>query len=931
MDGTNELGSALCEREYFAFEFHLFEHFFAGITEKYRPIFRLGNQQRSKTMRTLNDLVLGHNGKHLSTIFLAVLLLLATPAFSQEVTFSGGTSISGSVTTTSSPQVVTPQPPQPLSLGPFPLPSGQTGVAYGLNGQGVDIAASNGTGPYTCSAIAGLPTGISQSTNALTGNTNCHLGGTPTVAATSNFTISVTDSKGATGSLAASITITSTLAITQTTIPPMTIGNTYSPLIAFAATGGSGAGYSFALTAGTWPPGCTLTTPNLNCTPTQAGSFVETVTVTDSGANTASWQFTLTVNPQVVSAGADNRYAIGNDACTGITPDGPVTAVLTKCFYTPMSATPSPGTVRTTTAANFLATYNASACGDVIKVTGGTTVNGPITLTAKNCDNAHWITIEGSGVVSDVNFPTEGTRSSPCFSNVSSLPNRPAYPCGTPASDTAQFVATSSNSAIVLNGADHLRFIGIEFTRVTTAKALIYSIIDLTSTAAVQTNNIIFDRVWCHGVNADGTFPQNSSTDTSTTRCLYLGQSNHIALIDSYCSDFYDNGGTASNGNTDAQCIGGGAGSVANSGWGVYKFVNNHMEGASEGILLGGSGGPALTPAGCTSGPTGNCNPDVPTNVEGRRNYFFAPNSWNGNTTTINATGYPNRKNGWEMKTGANMLFEANVMENCWYSSQPACLVFDFAPKNQSDGHGHPTCPSCFVKNAVARYNYGYDYPGALFAVYSSMDIGCSTCFTFATNLSIHDNLVGDKLNRGSLTLTGFDGFEFLADAGPMTNISFFHNTVVNAYRSFLLMGSQTNSAGTSGFNNILLQNNIGTFNTASSGGPWLAGNGSTSGPCDLVTQTFQTYLNTCITTNTVNFNGVFNVPNINGWPSGNFFQTTTAGVQFVNYGTGDSSKTPGNYALQNTSPWHNAASDGSDLGANINQLNSELSGVAAY
>src|SRR6185437_14176031 len=123
-----------------------------------------------------------------------------------------------------------------------------------------------------------------------------------------------------------------------------------------------------------------------------------------------------------------------------------------------------------------------------------------------------------------------------------------------------------------------------------------------TSNTGTQTNHIIFDRVWIHGVNADGTFPQTSTTDTSTTRGIFLAQSNHIALIDSYCSDFYDNGSTATNGNTDAQCVGGGTGSTTNSGWGVYKFVNNHMEGASETILIGGSAGPQLTPTGCTFG-----------------------------------------------------------------------------------------------------------------------------------------------------------------------------------------------------------------------------------------------------------------------------------------------------------------------------------------
>src|SRR5581483_8995696 len=196
--------------------------------------------------------------------------------------------------------------------------------------------------------------------------------------------------------------------------------------------------------------------------------------------------------------------------------------------------------------------------------------------------------------------------------------------------------------------------------------------------------NIIFDRVWFHGINQDGHFPMTSqSTDTSTTRAIYLGQSNHVAINDSYFSDFYDTGSMSANGNTDAQCIGGGVGSIPNSGWGVYKFVNNHCEASGEGILLGGAGGPPLTPPGCTI--MVNCNQDVPSDIEVRQNYFLKPLSWNGNTTVPGGVGWPVVKNGFEMKIGARALFEANVIENVWYAAQVG-YCWSIAPKNQSSG-----------------------------------------------------------------------------------------------------------------------------------------------------------------------------------------------------------------------------------------------------
>jgi hypothetical protein len=59
-------------------------------------------------------------------------------------------------------------------------------------------------------------------------------------------------------------------------------------------------------------------------------------------------------------------------------------------------------------------------------------------------------------------------------------------------------------------------------------------------------------------------------------------------------------------------------------------------------------------------------------------------------------------------------------------------------------------------------------------------------------------------------------------------------------------------------------------------------------------------------------------------WPAGNYLPATPAGVQFVNYNNANG----GNYTLLSTSPYHNAATDGKDLGADITAVNSHTSGV---
>ena len=60
-------------------------------------------------------------------------------------------------------------------------------------------------------------------------------------------------------------------------------------------------------------------------------------------------------------------------------------------------------------------------------------------------------------------------------------------------------------------------------------------------------------------------------------------------------------------------------------------------------------------------------------------------------------------------------------------------------------------------------------------------------------------------------------------------------------------------------------------------------------------------------------------------WPTGNYAPATIGAVQFVNYNNGSG----GNYQLQSNSPYKNAGTDGTDLGADTNTLNSLIAGVA--
>ena len=59
-------------------------------------------------------------------------------------------------------------------------------------------------------------------------------------------------------------------------------------------------------------------------------------------------------------------------------------------------------------------------------------------------------------------------------------------------------------------------------------------------------------------------------------------------------------------------------------------------------------------------------------------------------------------------------------------------------------------------------------------------------------------------------------------------------------------------------------------------------------------------------------------------WPIGNYLPASPAAVQFVNYNNANG----GDYRLLSTSPYHNAGTDGKDLGADVAAVNSHISGV---
>jgi hypothetical protein len=174
-----------------------------------------------------------------------------------------------------------------LAFAPTPLPPAFKGVPYTQQ-----LSATGGAPPYTWTLAA---LSDSLTINSSTGV----LSGTP--AATGQYTLNVTVTDSANTSITRGLTLNvlSPLTVTTTALANASVGVAYSQTL--AATGGQ-TPYTWSIPAASLPPGLTLnaSTGAITGTPTAAGTYALTATVTDSAANTASAHLSITVANGVV-------------------------------------------------------------------------------------------------------------------------------------------------------------------------------------------------------------------------------------------------------------------------------------------------------------------------------------------------------------------------------------------------------------------------------------------------------------------------------------------------------------------------------------------------------------------------------------------------------------------------------------------------------
>jgi hypothetical protein len=634
--------------------------------------------------------------------------------------------------------------------------------------------------------------------------------------------------------------------------------------VSLSVTGG-GTPYQWSLISGTLPSGIQLQASNgvIAGTTAVSGSFPFTAKVTDASGSSATAAFVLTVSPA-----SANGF------------DGPAELPLIY-IQTAMSNTPAPGsTITVNSGGNLQSALNSASCGDTIQLQAGATFSGVFTFPALNCDDNHWIIVRTSA--SDSVLPAEGSRLTPCYAGVASLPGRPAFQCPSTNNVAAKLLlASGDNGPIVFAaGANHYRLIGLEVTRLV-GTGYVNALLSVASAGIA--NNIILDRVWVHGTAQD-----------ETTRGIDFSGGTYLSVVDSYFTDFHCI--SVSGSCTDAQAINGGLG---DDQMGPYKIVDNFLEASGENILFGG-GAATATPA----------------DIQISQNHMFKPLTWmkgqpgyvggaNGNPFIV--------KNFVELKNAQRVLIDGNIMDDTWGGFSQVGFAILLSPKNP--GSTSP-CPICQVTDVTIRYD-SISHVGAGLQIANALSDYGNAAFD-GERYSIHD-IVIDDIN--GVTYDGPSEFaEVLVSAGApvLQNVTINHVTAFPSSTMFVVgdMVAVSTQMKNFFFTNSIV--NAGTYPV------WSSGGGSTN--CAYYDKPLTTF-NACFSPYSFASNAVVAStssfpPSL--WPSGNFFPASASAVQFVNYNNGNG----GNYQLMSTSPYHNAGTDGLDLGADIAAINSATAGV---
>ncbi len=672
---------------------------------------------------------------------------------------------------------------------------------------------------------------------------------------------SVADSsKSASATIALSPNATTNLTISTSNLAGAKRGNSYNA--ALSANGGT-APYKWNVTSGNLPAGISVNNAGAVAgVPSATGTFSFAVTVADASGTTASSNLSL-----AVSSASNGGF------------DGPAELPRVTMSST-MSDSPAPGSIISVNAGgNLQAAFDNAKCGDTISLQAGATFSGQYSVHAKGCDSGHWIIIRTSAP--DSALPAEGQRATPCYAGIHSLPGRPQYSC----TNGPNVMAKVQNNVLgngpfkLETGANFYRFVGLEVTRAA-GTAASGQLISVKGTA----DHIIVDRSWLHGLTQD-----------ETQLGVALSGMNHVAVVDSYFSDFHciSNTGTC----TDSHAVAGGLGTSQD---GVFKIQNNFIEASGEGVLFGG--GAATT---------------TPTDIEIIGNHFWKPWQWMPGQPGFvgGANGHPFIvKNHLELKNASRVLIDGNLMENTWGGFSQSGFSILLTPKNQHTSNGD-ICPICEVVDVTIRNGHVSHVGGGIQMATAISGNGTNGSMAAAgARWSIHD-MIFDDVNRKYVGGGALFLIMNVWTRNAINSVSINHVTGFPDAESHVLEIGNIHYTTAPMYGFVFTNNMVGT-------GRYPVWNTGGSGSCSYADVPLTT-LQKCFATYTFANNALVDNPSAfpaSVWPVNNLYpQTGNAG--FMDYSAG-------NYELVSGSPYKFKGSDGKDIGADVAAVSAALANV---
>jgi hypothetical protein len=432
--------------------------------------------------------------------------------------------------------------------------------------------------------------------------------------------------------------------------------------------------------------------------------------------------------------------------------------------------------------------------GDEIVLKAGAQYEGPFMLPNKR-QSVGWIIIRSSGVNRD--FPPPGSRVLP-----------------THAEKMAALVSRSSAVIFTEKGAHHFRFIGVEMKPSQDAFVRDLMLLGDGTERSIEElpHHIIIDRCFLHGDPKKG----------ARRGVVVNGQ--HMAVIDSYLSDFKETG-------QDTQAVAGWAGT------GVIKITNNYLEASGENILFGGA--------------ERSIRDLVPSDIEVRRNNVAKPLAWKPGEPESDGTPYQ-VKILFELKSARRVLVDGNIFEYNWQRPGYGFAV-NLTVRNEV---GHT--PWAVIEDLTFTNNIVRHSPSGVNIMGNDDHFPSGRAQRIAINNNIFDDINGNRW--------GGKGRLFQLTRGTK-DVVIEHNTAFHT--GHVLMASGDPQEGFMYRYNITPHNEYG-----------MEGEGTGVGR-----PTFERHLPGAIISNNILIGGEFYAER---YPEGNTFPASMDAVPFINAAGGD-------------------------------------------